>query len=449
MDDTTGMRPAGAGDILACGFGITAAQWAVGYFCRLPGLSVPTVIVLTLMVVCLLGGGVLAGRRSPRGWKAGIFVGLVNALLNLMILGSLLNPGEDPNGIAASAFLWVPGSIATAIGLCTLGAAAGAATRRGEIAPRNWTAAFVTVACFATLLLLTVGGMVTGYEEGLSVVDWPNSKGHNMFLYPLSMMTGGIYYEHSHRLIGSLVGLTTMVLAFHLLRAERRRWLKTYAFIALAVVIVQGILGGLRVTGHFTLSTSREEVAPSVTLAIVHGVLGQLFFASLVAMRAFVSDTWKSDVPATRKLTAASDRSLGVMLVALLMVQLVLGAVLRHIAGGLHLHITVAVLVVALAATCGARAWGLNSEISVLARLGKALLVLISMQVTLGIAALAVTGFTARAGAPSTADVVVTGAHQIVGALLLAGAVLLTVYDYRLLAPVAGGQPGLTRAAQS
>jgi cytochrome c oxidase assembly protein subunit 15 len=318
--------------------------------------------------------------------------------------------------------------------------------QQGRAAPRNWTASFFTVACCATLLLLTVGGMVTGYEEGLSVVDWPNSMGHNMFLYPLSMMTGGIYYEHAHRLMGSLVGLTTLVLAFHLLRAERRRWLKTFAFIAVAAVIVQGILGGLRVTGHFTLSTSREEVAPSIALAIAHGVLGQLFFASLVAMRGFVSDTWKSDAPATPKLTAASDRSWGAVLVALLVVQLVLGAVLRHVAGGLLLHITVAVLVAVLAAACGARAWGLNGEIRVLRRLGQAILVLITVQVTLGLAALVVTGFTAREGAPSTADVIVTGAHQIVGALLLAGAVLLTVFSYRLLAPLE--QPDLAPSAE-
>ena len=82
-------------------------------------------------------------------------------------------------------------------------------------------------------------------------------KRHTVFRNP----DGGIYYEHVHRLLGSLVGLVTLVLAVHLWRTEPRRWLRRLGFGALALVIVQGILGVLRVTGGFTLTTSPEEVS--------------------------------------------------------------------------------------------------------------------------------------------------------------------------------------------
>jgi cytochrome c oxidase assembly protein subunit 15 len=256
-----------------------------------------------------------------------------------------------------------------------------------------------------------------------------------MFLYPLSRMTGGIYYEHAHRLIGSLVGLTTLVLAIHLQRVERRAWLRRLALAALGVVIVQGVLGGLRVTGRFTFSASPQDTAPNITLAIVHGVLGQVFFAMLVATAVFCLATWRSDRPAAAQPWAATDRAFGVLLVVLLIVQLVLGAVLRHISGGLHIHITMAVVVVFLAINCGVRAWGLNETEPILQRTGQALIVLAAGQVVLGLCALAAVGASADAPAPTGVDVLVTGAHQAVGALLLACAVSLALWNFRLLAP--------------
>ena len=80
--------------------------------------------------------------------------------------------------------------------------------------------------------------MVTSKNVGLAVPDWPTTFGYNMFLYPLSRMTGAVYYEHAHRLFGSLVGLTTLVLAAHLLRVERRAWVKRLAVVALGPKIL-------------------------------------------------------------------------------------------------------------------------------------------------------------------------------------------------------------------
>ena len=97
--------------------------------------------------------------------------------------------------------------------------------------------------------MVRVGWCERSTGTGLAVVDWPNSFGYNMFLYPFSRMTGGIYYEHAHRLFGALVGLTTVVLAAMLQVRDARPWVRRLGWATVALVGIQGLLGGLRVTG--------------------------------------------------------------------------------------------------------------------------------------------------------------------------------------------------------
>ena len=208
------------GEFFALGFGTTVAMWAVAYFSRLPAVMLPSTILLFLLVLCLFCGGYFAGKYTKHGFRAGIYTGVITALLNLLILGSLLS-GEHPNQIVPTALLWLPGTFVFAIGTTTLPGW----DNRNPLGIRShqldkylhhhrWN---------RHLFLLLAGGLVTSQEAGLAVVDWPNSFGYNMFLYPLSRMTGGIYYEHAHRLFGSLVGLTMIVLAYHLWRMESRK----------------------------------------------------------------------------------------------------------------------------------------------------------------------------------------------------------------------------------
>jgi hypothetical protein len=128
------------------------------------------------------------------------------------------------------------------------------------------------------------------------------------------------------------------------------------------------------------------------------------------------------------------DRSLQLWLVAILVVQLVLGAVQRHLAWGLIIHISLAALIVMLAVIAGARAWGLYHGSWPVQRLGQALIGVVSIQVTLGIAALAVTQGRAVVGSPSTLEVTIATAHQATGAALLALAVTLYIWTQRLFA---------------
>src|ERR1700716_3674197 len=111
-----------------------------------------------------------------------------------------------------------------------------------------WANRFVWLLCVATLFLVCSGGMVTSKGVGLAVPDWPTTFGYNMFLFPVSNWIGGVLFEHTHRQIASTVGFLTIILAIWLWRTEDRQSVKTLGLIAVAGVILQGILGGLRVT---------------------------------------------------------------------------------------------------------------------------------------------------------------------------------------------------------
>src|SRR5574337_1612008 len=101
-----------------------------------------------------------------------------------------------------------------------------------------WPHRFAMLTAASTLMLIFVGGLVTNTGAGLAVPDWPTTFGYNMFLYPWSQMVGGIFYEHSHRLIGSLVGLLTVALALVLRLKESGRSARRLGVVAGGVVIV-------------------------------------------------------------------------------------------------------------------------------------------------------------------------------------------------------------------
>lgn len=158
----------------------------------------------------------------------------------------------------------------------------------------------------------------------MAVPDWPTTYGYNMFLFPISQWVGGIFYEHTHRLVASGVGLLTLILSIWLWVKEERRWLRWLGVIALVAVSAQGILGGLRVTLY------KQE------LGIFHATLAQLFLLLVSAIAFFLTARWKSLAnnpphihfhPAFRPLLMAAT--------LLILAQLVLGASMRHQHAGL------------------------------------------------------------------------------------------------------------------
>ena len=414
--------PRGAGDVLAIGFGTTVAMWAIGYLARLPVVLAPPAIVLAGLLVVLIGGGFIAGSRGARGVRGGVYAGALTGLLNLLVLGSFLSTEGRENVLVPNAGFWLPGSIVFSSLLGAIGAWLGTFRNDPSREPPDWTGAFARVAVAATFLLLVAGGLVTGNQAGLAVVDWPNSYGYNMFLYPFARMTGGIYYEHAHRLLGALVGLTTATLAVHLARVEARVWVRRLGLTAVALVIVQGILGGLRVTEK------------NIYLAVVHGVTAQVFLSLLVAIAVVCTKTWRSDRPPVPSSRGGADRRIASVAVAALLIQIVFGAIQRHLAIGLMLHIVSAFVVAALAIAAGARAWGFYPNEPALRRAGLTVIHATGTQLLLGFCAWIARGAATSGSLSLEWKVFVTTLHQGTGAVLLASAVTLRLWLSRLLA---------------
>jgi cytochrome c oxidase assembly protein subunit 15 len=428
---------------LALGFATATAMWVVGFLCRLPSLAVPGPVVLGLLLVVLAGGGLLAGRLPGVGVGTAALTGIVASLVNLLVLGSLLT-GDAPNAVVPAAVVWLPGSLILGAAVGALGGLVGQRLAAAGEVP-GATSLLARVAAAATLFLVLVGGLVTSHDAGLAVVDWPNSYGYNMFLFPLAKMTGGIFYEHAHRLFGSLVGLLTVVLAVRILFTERSGLLKGAAVFAVLFVVGQGILGGLRVTGHFTLSDSPEVTRPSLGLAMVHGVTGQIFFAWMVGIAAAVSRTWRRGWPDPLP-PGAFDRGIAATLVVSLLGQLLLGVRLRHTGEGVMTHVTVAVLVVGLASFVALRLLAKYDFVPVFRKTGAALAGHAWTQLILGGLAFVAVNQRVEGTEAGPFEVVVATLHQTVGALLLANAVLAWLWCRRLL-PAAPARSAVPSAA--
>jgi heme a synthase len=190
-----------------------------------------------------------------------------------------------------------------------------------ESEPRHnrWLHRFAWFTWLLTLLLICSGGMVTSKGVGLAVPDWPTSFGYNMFLFPFSKWVGGILFEHTHRLTASAVGLMTIVLAVWIWRADERRWLRYLGVAALGAVIVQGVLGGLRVT------LLKDEIG------IFHACLAQAFFGMLALITLATSRLWRRISGNTSRPLAVRTLSRVVLATTLtIYLQLGLGATMRH-----------------------------------------------------------------------------------------------------------------------
>src|SRR6516164_3981549 len=210
----------------------------------------------------------------------------------------------------------------------------------------KWLNRFAWLTCVATLLLICSGGMVTSKNVGLAVPDWPTTFGYNMFLFPISKWVGGILFEHTHRLMGSLVGFLTIILAVWLWLGDDRRWLRKLGVIAVIGVILQGILGGLRVT------MMKDQIG------IFHACVAQAFLGLLVFIALVTTKFWSSlangtsavesgaaltpgltylkQIPGSHDLALPSltrvspIKALAIAITVAIYVQLALGATMRH-----------------------------------------------------------------------------------------------------------------------
>lgn len=183
----------------------------------------------------------------------------------------------------------------------------------------RWLNRFAWFTAVATLLLICSGGMVTSKGVGLAVPDWPTTFGYNMFLFPVSKWIGGVLFEHTHRLIASTVGFLTIILAVWLWRTEDRHAVKTLGLIAIAAIVLQGILGGLRVT------MLKDQIG------IFHACLAQAFLGLIVLIAVVRTDFWRSTANADVDLRKFRPiKTMAIAATIAIYAQLALGATMRQ-----------------------------------------------------------------------------------------------------------------------
>jgi cytochrome c oxidase assembly protein subunit 15 len=371
-----------------------------------------------------------------------------------------------------------------------------------------WLNRFALLTAMATLALIALGGLVTSHEAGMAVPDWPNSYNYNIFLFPISKWVGGVLYEHTHRLLATVVGtlvvaltrwscgrnackplivtgLLELMAGFGLLHfypafsgagyflsgiggvvlLAGMIWFRNQpasppmqrlAWLAFALVQIQGLLGGLRVVLH------------NDSIGIFHAALAQSFFVLLCAI-ALGTSSWWMNLPSAIAPITDDHRVRQLLLVATFLIfgQLVLGATMRHQHAGLAIpdfplayhkiwppmdadsvtlynqqrvdaadanpitafqiglqmaHRLMALLIFCSVVLC---AWYTRRYLGarhVLAKFSLAWTGLIFLQIMLG----AVTIWTNKAADIATA-------HVVVGALSLANGALLTIVSFRVL----------------
>ena len=277
----------------------------------------------------------------------------------------------------------------------------------------------------ATFFLIIAGALVTSNDAGLATEDWPLSNGQ---FFPA--MVGNLFWEHGHRMVATTVGMLTIVLLVYLFRKEPRRWVRRLGLFALFMVIAQGLLGGLTVKLMLPLAVSTA-----------HATLAQIFFCTTVALAVFTSKSWTR-----QRLTFEEKGPLPVRYVCLaaaatILLQLVLGATLRHSATWdkhlptdllvAHIGGALAVtLVLAGAAIMILRRHGGESFLTRPAVIGLALL---TVQLMLGVAAYLTRYASPNEPQPLNPMVGITVAHVACGALVFATTIVLTLRAFKVL----------------
>lgn len=256
-----------------------------------------------------------------------------------------------------------------------------------------WLHRFAILTAIFTFALIFVGGLVTSHQAGLSVPDWPTSYGWNMYTFPTKDWIGGIFFEHTHRLFASLIGLLIMVQAFAW-QFDFRGWWKrslwtvlavgaaylvfefsqlltealaiqntiapviiTSLLVALSVMVLAFVLlfivygsrgelpsnplvsklcwatlAGVVIQGTLGGLTVKYYLPPAISTA--HAGLGQTVFCLTLAIAMVTNRGWNQEKKRMEK-TKVGLRTLSLITVCVIFTQLLLGAVMRHTFSGL------------------------------------------------------------------------------------------------------------------
>jgi len=277
--------------------------------------------------------------------------------------------------------------------------------------------ALATSGC--TVLLLMAGALVTSNDAADSVPDWPLA--YHKIIPP---MIGGIRYEFAHRVVAAIAAILTTVLAIWLARSAARTAVKTLGWTAFGLVLAQAGLGALRVLFHH----------PAV-IATIHATVAQIFFLTTVALAYHTgADAAPASAPAEDTGTPLV-RSICVGTTAVILIQLVLGAGFRHGAFGILPHLLGAVAVTLMMIWTGRVAKSRFRSVPEIRRGVALLYATFGTQILLGFGAYWAVAKAATDPQPTPLYVILTVAHVVVGALVLASSVTLTLSSMRLTRP--------------
>lgn len=398
-------------------------------------LPVPLILAISLVSFGFLAFLFLRNLQSQH-MRVGAVSGVIGGVISMIYLGSLMvvQP-ESLEGFESQANQFSVGGTLMAILVIALLALVGGLT--GKLLsskPRyaskdiDWRARFAWVVAASYLPLIAVGGLVTSTESGLAVPDSVTTYGAIGVLFPLSLMDEiRIYLEHSHRIFGTFAGIATIILVVRMFGAPSRLLPRLMSVLLLIAVSAQGIMGALRVS---------EE---SQALAALHGVLAQLVFALAISTGVVCSRRWESINASDEGIDSAKSTRLLLLLTAIgLTIQLVFGAMTRHLDSGhaLMSHIGFSFIVVVLVIIAGAkciRLGKIDDSLKHMRRYGAVVHGLVMLQFTLGWGALAMTQ-TGDEGHPTlptaseldsahgirVAETVIASSHHVIGALLIA-----------------------------
>lgn len=292
-------------------------------------------------------------------------------------------------------------------------------------------------------VLVALGAFTTSIGAGMAFPDWPLSNGS---VNPHGWLTElDKFAEHSHRLSAAMMSTVTIILAVWLWRTEARAWLRQLAYFAVALVLTQAVVGGLRVLLD-RMHVEMVNTSVGRMFAMLHAVLAQAFVCTLFAVALACSRTWIERAGGLHGVPSEGVRRLGRWCVGLVFAQLAIAAIVRHSFAGLaiptfpmstpegallpaawdfrvFIHFTHRVMAAVIGVAIIAYAWRLLRE-TTLAPLLRGFGILLFSLVCLQIAFGAQIIWTGR-------SVVMTTGHVIVGALTLALTFLVTFVLHR------------------
>lgn len=304
---------------------------------------------------------------------------------------------------------------------------------------------FAAVGVAWVFVLVMLGAFTTSIGAGMAFPDWPLSNGS---LNPTGWLQNvALFAEHSHRLSAAIMSTITLLLAVGLWRSEARGWLRRLGWFAVALVLFQAVIGGLRVLlEHYQVAAVDTSVGR--LFAMLHACLAQVFICTLLAIAAALSRPWVEGAQGAplRPGTAASaspgagPRRLGIICCGLLLGQLAIAAVMRHSSAGLAIptfpltpeggllpvhwdfrvginfaHRVMALVLTAALVWFAVTVWSERAAGAGLRGLAVLMVTLLATQILLG----AMVTWTGR-------NAYLTTAHVLVGALTLATTFLLT-----------------------